>query len=313
MCRAWSSAVAAVALIGGLISAAPAAASDGGDPVVVSEDASRDSTSTDRGADGDSLPDNSEPDEPDAEPPIDEPLVGEPLEEVGPSSSGSEHGGSSSVDDPAAIGADASDSYGGVEESTFDTMWDPGSVVPSRVSAVFDGDNVELHTWRAENGSAFLAWLVIGSADAATEYRFERAVPEGYSASVQPDGSVLFVDAQGDEAGGIAVPWAFDANGSEVPTRFRLDGDALVQTVDHSGADYPVTADPAWLLPLVAVAIRVSVIYGPRVAAAVQGCQRVQCGPVIGEVIKGVSKLGNRKPSGRRPSQGCRAPNRSGC
>lgn len=326
--RGWLSAVAAVALIGGLVSAGPAAASDGGDPGVVSEqeDSSRDDASTSGGADGadgDPLPDNGQPDGP-VEPLVEEPLVEEPLVEEEPpieeplevegsSFGGSERGGSGSIEDLAAIGADESPgSFGGVEESTFDTMWESGSVVPSRVSAVLEDDSVELRTWRADDGSVFLAWLVIDSAEAATEYRFERAVPEGYSASVQPDGSVLFVDAQGDEAGGIAVPWAFDVDGAEVPTGFRLDGDALIQTVDHSGANYPVTADPAWFLPLVAVAIRVAVIYGPRVAAAVQGCQRVQCGPAIGKAI-GSAKPGNRNPPGRRPSKDCRSPNRSGC
>ena len=81
--RAWPSAVAAVALIGGLVSAAPAAASDGADLGVVSEDSSRDDASTGdgaEGADGDSLPDNGQPDGPVEEPPVEEPLVEEPLE-----------------------------------------------------------------------------------------------------------------------------------------------------------------------------------------------------------------------------------------
>jgi hypothetical protein len=46
----------------------------------------------------------------------------------------------------------------------------------------------------------------------------------------------------------VAPAWALDADGDPVPTRYELRGNNLVQTVDHTGADfsYPITADPWW-------------------------------------------------------------------
>ncbi len=39
-------------------------------------------------------------------------------------------------------------------------------------------------------------------------------------------------------------PWAVDANDQQLPTSYAVEGNVLVQRVDHSGAAYPVVADP---------------------------------------------------------------------
>ncbi|MFE7845558.1 hypothetical protein ACFUTX_10265 [Microbacterium sp. NPDC057407] len=44
----------------------------------------------------------------------------------------------------------------------------------------------------------------------------------------------------------IATPWAVDANGAELPTRYELSGNALTQVVDTRNAEYPITIDPHW-------------------------------------------------------------------
>jgi hypothetical protein len=54
----------------------------------------------------------------------------------------------------------------------------------------------------------------------------------------------------GSEArGGVAeieVPWARDADGRSLPTRYVVRGDVLVQHVDTRGARFPVVADPTF-------------------------------------------------------------------
>lgn len=47
---------------------------------------------------------------------------------------------------------------------------------------------------------------------------------------------------------GVAPAWAVDASGRRVPTRFQLDGDTLIQVVEHASGEfnYPIVADP-WL------------------------------------------------------------------
>lgn len=89
---------------------------------------------------------------------------------------------------------------------------------------------------------------VLESKDAPSRYEYEIKMPAG--ASLQPDGegSVYIQSRDGSYLGGFAKPWATDAAGVSLPTSYEIEGSALVQTVDHSGADvqYPVVADP-WM------------------------------------------------------------------
>lgn len=68
------------------------------------------------------------------------------------------------------------------------------------------------------------------------------------SLQLQPDGSVLTLDAAGEPAGTVAAPWARDAAGREVPTHFEVQGTVLIQVVEHVGRgfQYGITADPSF-------------------------------------------------------------------
>lgn len=94
-----------------------------------------------------------------------------------------------------------------------------------------------------EDGSVQLA-VVIEGADAPTQYEF--AVGDGHDIRQYPDGSIGVYSVDGDFVGGIAAPWATDANGMEVPTHFEVRGGSVFQVVDHrdAGFAYPVVADP---------------------------------------------------------------------
>lgn len=97
-----------------------------------------------------------------------------------------------------------------------------------------------------EGGSALIA-IVISEPVIDTAFRMSLVLPEGATASLAPDGSILIEKDNGAFVAGVATPWARDADGSEVPTSFELDGDSLVQHVDLSSVPddaYPVVADP---------------------------------------------------------------------
>ena len=97
-----------------------------------------------------------------------------------------------------------------------------------------------------DDGSAQVHTIISGSEEGVS-FEFEISGPPGLTIVQQPEGSVAIVDEAGEWVGGIAAPWAVDANGRSVPTDYRIDGSTLVQTVypgdEHA---YPIVADP-WL------------------------------------------------------------------
>ena len=164
---------------------------------------------------------------------------------------------------------------------TYEMVWAPDATSPSGLDGITHGDGVAVSTGAIGDDGTFMVLLQIDSADDATEYRFDNAVPEGHTAELQPDGSVTFTDPDGNETAVIAPPWAYDDTGAEIPTSFALDGSTLVQTVEHQRAVYPVIADPcgwSWrgLLDCATVAAAVTLAAGacstPPYAA---------CGPTI--------------------------------
>lgn len=86
---------------------------------------------------------------------------------------------------------------------------------------------------------------VIENRDAPTNYSYSVTAPGG-GRLVQDGEQVGIFDGDGSLAGIIAAPWAKDANGTAVATRYMIEGNNLIQVVDHNqpGVAYPVIADP---------------------------------------------------------------------
>ncbi len=72
------------------------------------------------------------------------------------------------------------------------------------------------------------------------------------SGTIEPvrfeDGSLVLHAPDGTYLGDIEPPWAIDANGSPVPTRYRWEHGTLIQVVDHDPRHhrYPIVIDPKW-------------------------------------------------------------------
>ncbi|MCZ4302465.1 hypothetical protein [Microbacterium oxydans] len=104
-------------------------------------------------------------------------------------------------------------------------------------------ESAVLSSYATEDGVQTL--IQIADADAPTEYRFPLSLPEGGQAALFDDGAVIVSDASGAAVSGFRAPWAVDANGTAVPTSFRVDGNELVQVVAFTAdTAFPVTADP---------------------------------------------------------------------
>ncbi|MFM9615526.1 DNRLRE domain-containing protein [Streptomyces niveiscabiei] len=89
---------------------------------------------------------------------------------------------------------------------------------------------------------------VIKNATAPHDYTSAMRLPKGARLTAFDRGTILISSGTDDDPvvhGLIDAPWARDANGKEVPTSFRIDGDKLIQTVEFTAATaFPVVADP---------------------------------------------------------------------
>lgn len=94
----------------------------------------------------------------------------------------------------------------------------------------------------ADGSTRFLSVLDNDGAPERYDYTFD-----GVDLTLQADGSVLVTDGE-EPVGFVAAPWATDADGVAVPTRYEVDGSTLTQVVEHTAGAfaYPITADPKY-------------------------------------------------------------------
>ena len=151
---------------------------------------------------------------------------------------------------PASTGAaEVKDSTAGVSTVIPDTttsMTIPGADVTGTTSSstVVSGAGSSQAAVQEVGEDGKRVAFIVNSASDPTNYTLKFA---GASALTQAeDGSIMVLDAEGNVDAVIAKPWAKDANGTDVPTSYEINGTNLTQVVDHrTGAfTYPVTADP---------------------------------------------------------------------
>jgi hypothetical protein len=140
------------------------------------------------------------------------------------------------------------------------------------------------------------ALVVIDGPQAPTEFRFPMTVPAGASLVPSPDGGVSVIGSDGAPVGQIAAPWAYDANGTAVPTSYRVEGTTLIQTVAHVGTAYPVVADPSFSVGWTGLFVRWSrsealrltgltlAMTGTAVGAMCAGPHIVLCAAAVGGI-----------------------------
>lgn len=93
----------------------------------------------------------------------------------------------------------------------------------------------------------FRGIYVLENADAPTDLTHVITGDSARVLALSDDGGVTVQDESGEEIGGLAAPWARDANNRRVPTHFSVDGQTVRQTVDITDLDdvaFPVVADP---------------------------------------------------------------------
>ena len=124
----------------------------------------------------------------------------------------------------------------------------PGSQATEQTTdsdvAVYTGTSPDASTAVQPNEDGVNLLTVISGPDAPTSYSFPLQIPDG--ATITPDGAGGYlIQVNGITVSAIAAPWAQDAAGNPLSTSYSLTGDTLTQTIDTTGATFPVTADPA--------------------------------------------------------------------
>lgn len=99
--------------------------------------------------------------------------------------------------------------------------------------------------------SATRALITIPNSQAPLEYKFPLDLPDGARATVHDEGGVLIKNQDGELISAVGTPWAVDAGGKKIATRFTIRDGVLVQRVEHKNAVYPVVADPIWFVPVI--------------------------------------------------------------
>lgn len=143
------------------------------------------------------------------------------------------------------------------------------------------------------NRDGVRALITLRDAQAPAEYRFPLDLPADAVTEHLEDGSVLV--SHGDTyLGTFDAPWAKDANGEAVPTEYRVEGGALVQTVRPGpNTAYPVVADPAWFIPLAIIAGRLLLSTGVK-SISKHAAQRMAQRGISQEMVARTVKNGKK-------------------
>ena len=88
--------------------------------------------------------------------------------------------------------------------------------------------------------------FIINTPTDPTEYRLD--FDGAATLELDSTGAVMVLDAHSQLLALVSPPWARDANGTEVPTRFVVEGNTLTQVVEHTtgGSPIPLRQTPTY-------------------------------------------------------------------
>lgn len=140
-------------------------------------------------------------------------------------------------DDPVQL------SSNGVDVQIHLPVSDASLVSHDEGAAIYSERNGVSTIVSAQEDASVVIATTLESASAPSRFDYEYP---GLTLEATGDGDVIGYDAAGEIAVFVGIPWAYDANGTAVPTRYEVDGSTLTQIVEHTDAtfSYPIVADP---------------------------------------------------------------------
>ncbi|QAV70047.1 hypothetical protein ESZ53_06115 [Salinibacterium sp. UTAS2018] len=123
----------------------------------------------------------------------------------------------------------------------------PGSVsIADKGSAVFESNADYSVVPLPQDDGAVQLVTILDSSESPERFDYDFSSTSDVTLNLQENGMVIVLDEAGGWLGGVASPWAFDSEGTAVPTHFEVLGSTLTQVVEHQSGDfvYPISADP---------------------------------------------------------------------
>ena len=153
-------------------------------------------------------------------------------------------------DSRAGLPSAAVDSAAGL---TIPTSEGTMSLVPVGAAEPREVDGKLLYTEKTHSiaatttasGVANAMYAVLTGPESPSSYRYEVSVDDAPALLTQVDGAVLVRNPAGEIVNVLNPAWAVDAGGISLPTHYEIEGNEIIQVVDHRTATYPVVADPA--------------------------------------------------------------------
>ncbi|MDE0700705.1 MAG: hypothetical protein F4Y27_08205 [Acidimicrobiaceae bacterium] len=124
-----------------------------------------------------------------------------------------------------------------------DALVETGSAHGSRAASATKGANYVALV----NNDGFSVLVELLSRESDREYAFDVGVPEGAMLILTDEGSVDVLGNDRYTIGSFETPWALDAEGREIPTRFEVEAKTITQIIEtDENTVYPVVADPRY-------------------------------------------------------------------
>lgn len=94
----------------------------------------------------------------------------------------------------------------------------------------------------------FETFFQLRSADSPETFEYALDLPDGAELSLNASGGATITGANEKVLVEVLPPYANDAQGTEVPVAYAVEGDNLKVLIDHRGEDlaYPLLVDPRW-------------------------------------------------------------------
>jgi hypothetical protein len=194
----------------------------------------------------------------------------------GPASAASVNPSTIAADITAAAGPSASLVAPSIDDLVFSP--DTGDVTSVTQGNLTIWPNVQpgvSHAARFLNTNTTQQFVHISDPEAPTTFTYR--LKPGIIARSAPSGGAVLMSSSGQILANVPAPWAKDAQGKLVPTRFKVSphGTSIAKIVEHhsSNVAYPVVADPImiWVAIVGAAALWKCAINGTWEASQLRG------------------------------------------